>query len=235
MHCWTLPPILQQAITDPYLHGRLLDPQGQVWVSLLWSHCSFLLGPVVYKLLFGPSQGLFPQSCVSSGGSKVGLMVTSSKRAYCTQSPCPTAVCCWPVLPQETLKHNSGSVTGSWCAQALFEPSEHLWRVWGLILNVILPLLPSCWASPLPLDVGYLFGGIQHSVNSCQSLNRFQRSKLDKTRFLLLLSTVIFSLDYQKPNLEDNWEHWCRSKNPVWNTWSKQQTINGGICLVLVG
>ena len=29
-----------------------------------------------------PSKSLFPQSCVSSGGSAVGLVVTSSKRAY---------------------------------------------------------------------------------------------------------------------------------------------------------
>ena len=27
----------------------------------------------------------------------------------------------------------------------MFEPSEHLWQVQGLILNVILPLLPSFW------------------------------------------------------------------------------------------
>ena len=39
----------------------------------------------------------------------------------------------------------------------MFEPSEHLWQVWGLILNAISP--PSyrlAGASPLPLDVGYL-------------------------------------------------------------------------------
>ena len=34
---------------------------------------------------------------------------------------------------------------GSWCAQALFEPSEHLWWVWAFFLNVISPLIPSCW------------------------------------------------------------------------------------------
>ena len=39
----------------------------------------------------------------------------------------------------------------------LLEPSECLWQVWGLILNVILPLLPSCWSSPLSLDMGYHF------------------------------------------------------------------------------
>ena len=32
-------------------------------------------------------------------------------------------------------------VSGSWCTQGLFEPSEHFWRVWSLILNAILPLL----------------------------------------------------------------------------------------------
>ena len=62
-------------------------------------------------------------------------------------------------------------VSGSWCTQGLFEPSEGLWRLWGLILNVISPLLPSCWASLLPLDVGYLFlMGIQHSpVEDCSA------------------------------------------------------------------
>ena len=58
---------------------RLLDTQGQVWVSLLWDHCSFLLGPGAHKVLFVPSKSLFPQSCVSSGSSTVQLMVTSSK------------------------------------------------------------------------------------------------------------------------------------------------------------
>ena len=35
---------------------------------------------VQHKVLFVPSKRLFPQSCVSSGGSMVGLMATSSKR-----------------------------------------------------------------------------------------------------------------------------------------------------------
>ena len=78
----SVPPSLQQATTDPCLRQRLLDPHGQVWVSLLWGHCSFLLGPGVHEVLFVPSKSLFPQSCVSSGGCMVELMVTSSKRAY---------------------------------------------------------------------------------------------------------------------------------------------------------
>ena len=45
---------------------------------------SLLLSPGSWctEVLFVPPKSLFPQSCVSSGGSVVGLMVTSSKRAY---------------------------------------------------------------------------------------------------------------------------------------------------------
>ena len=60
------------APADPHLHQRLLDTPGQVWVSLSRGHCSFLLGPDAHKVLFVLSQNLFPQFCVSSGGSMVG-------------------------------------------------------------------------------------------------------------------------------------------------------------------
>ena len=88
-----MPLTLQQATTDPRLCGRLLDTPGQVWVSLLWGHCSFILGSGAHKLLFVPSKSLFPQSCVIPGGSVVGLTATSSERlchtqVCCTQSPC---------------------------------------------------------------------------------------------------------------------------------------------------
>ena len=39
---------------------------GQVWVSLLWGHCSFLLGPGAHKVLFVPCKTLFLQSYVNS-------------------------------------------------------------------------------------------------------------------------------------------------------------------------
>ena len=38
----------------------------------------------------------------------------------------------------------------------LFEPAKHLWQVWDLILNMILPFYHFAGASPLPLDMGYL-------------------------------------------------------------------------------
>ena len=49
--------------------------------------------------------------------SMVGLMETSSKRAYsipesaAPRAPAPAAVHCWPVPPQERLKHSSVSVS----------------------------------------------------------------------------------------------------------------------------
>ena len=57
------------------------------------------------------------QSCVSSGGSMVGLMATSFKGAYAIprsaapRDPAPAAVHCWPGPLQETLKHSSVSVS----------------------------------------------------------------------------------------------------------------------------
>ena len=117
----SVPLTLQRAITNPWICWRLLDTHGQVWVSLFWGHCSFLLGPGVHKVLFVPSKSLFPHSCVSSSGSMVGLMVTSSKRAYAIprsaapRDPAPVAGCCWPTPLQETLKHSKACLAQSLC------------------------------------------------------------------------------------------------------------------------
>ena len=58
---------------------------------------------------------------------------------------------------RQTLTGRSASVSvGSpGVHKGLVEPSKHLWQVWGLILNVILPLQPSCWGFSFALDVGY--------------------------------------------------------------------------------
>ena len=90
--------------------------------------------------------------CLTSD-SVVGLMATSFKRAYATGLLHPESL----PLQQATadlhfhrrLKHRSISVSvGSLCPgsyNVLFKPSKHFWQVWSLILNVISPLLPSCW------------------------------------------------------------------------------------------
>ena len=130
MDCYTVPPTLQQATADPCVHQRLLDNHRQVCVSLLWCHCSFLLGPGVHKVLFALSKGLFLLSCVSSGSCMMGLMATSFERAYAIprsaapKDPAAVTVHCWPVPPQETLCLSLWGVSGSWRVQDLFEPSE---------------------------------------------------------------------------------------------------------------
>ena len=67
----------------------------------------------------------------------------------CIQSPCP---CGNPLLTDTSTgdtQHSfvlvSVGVFVFRCTQGWLKPSEHLWWVWGLILNMILPLLPSCW------------------------------------------------------------------------------------------
>ena len=61
----------------------------------------------------------------------------------------------------------------SCCAQVLFEPSKHLWRLWGLILIVISPLLPSGWSFSFALWRGIsFFAGIPHSpANGCSTVS----------------------------------------------------------------
>ena len=91
---------------------------------------------LVGSLLFSPGswctqgsvcahQESISQSCVSSGSSVVGLMATSSKRAYeyssllhpaiprstVPRAPAPAAVHCLPIPPQETLRDSSVSVS----------------------------------------------------------------------------------------------------------------------------
>ena len=82
----SVPPTLQQATAVPCLCWRLLDTHRQVWVSLLWGHCSFLLGPGVHTVLFVPSKSLLPQFCSNyrtivliSQASKVMLKILQAR------------------------------------------------------------------------------------------------------------------------------------------------------------
>ena len=57
----SVPPTLQQATSNPRLHQRLLNTHRQVWVNLLWGHCSFLLGHGPYKVFLSPPKDCFPK------------------------------------------------------------------------------------------------------------------------------------------------------------------------------
>ena len=97
-----------------------------------------------------------------------GLMVTSSKRAYAIyksaagRAPAPVADPYLLRRHQTQFSLSLCGVPGPWCAQGVFEPSERLWWVWDLILDMILSLLPSFWGFSFALGCGI-------SPQSCSS------------------------------------------------------------------
>ena len=48
----------QQATVDPLLCSRSPNTHRQIWLNLLWGHCSFLLGSSIHKILFVLSKSL---------------------------------------------------------------------------------------------------------------------------------------------------------------------------------
>ena len=96
-------------------------------------------------------------------------------QVYCTQSSCP---CSSPLLTcassgdtQTQFCLSLCGISGSWYAQGLFEPSDRLWQVRDLILNVFSPLIPSSWGFSFALVCAVsFFVGIQHSpVDGCSA------------------------------------------------------------------
>ena len=74
------------------------------------------------------------------------------------------------MLLQVSLKQSEASLTqslvvslGPGVHKVLFEPSEHFWQVWSLMLNTISPLLLSCWGFSFALGCWVSFVGILHS------------------------------------------------------------------------
>ena len=160
-----------------------LETPGHSRASLgqsLWGHCSFLLGPGAQVSVCALLESVSSVLCklwglyggVNGDLLQEGLWQT---QVCCTQSPCP---CSTPLLTctfiedaQTQFWLSLCGVSGSWCAQGLFETSVRLWWVRSLILNVILPLLPPCWGFSFVLGCGVsFFGGIQHSsANDCSA------------------------------------------------------------------
>ena len=95
-----VPPALQQATADARLWWRPLGTHRQVLVSLLWG--SLLLSPgswCTQGFVCVLQESVSPVLCkyyVSSGGSIVGLMVTSSKSPHAipkSAAPRAPAIC----------------------------------------------------------------------------------------------------------------------------------------------
>ena len=131
-HHWPTPP------------GSCTGKSGSVsWVTAPFSwvlvHTRFCLCPS--RVCF-PVLCKFRWLCGTDNGDlfQEGLCHT---QACCTQSPCP---CNSPLLTRPS----SGDTQTQFCltlwvlvAEGMF---EYFWWVWDLILNVISPLLPSCWS-----------------------------------------------------------------------------------------
>ena len=138
-NCWHMPP--------PETPGPSRASLGQSLVgSLLLSPGSWCAQASVYAL----QESVSPVLCKFwwlYGGVNGDLHQEhyTIARSTAPRAPASAAVQCWPVPLQETFKHSSASVSGSWCTQGMFEPSKHLWQVWCLILNRLSPLLPSFW------------------------------------------------------------------------------------------
>ena len=125
---------LQPTTADPYLHRRCSDTDlsPSLWGPWVLVHTRFFLcSPRV----------CFPVLC-KFWWFYGGLMATPPKsschtQVYCTQSPSPHSS---PLLTRTSSGDTQTQfclsfcgVSGSWCTQGMFEPSEHLWQVWGLI------------------------------------------------------------------------------------------------------
>ena len=136
---------MQQDTTNPHLCLRLLDTHREVWVSLVVSP---LLSPgswLTQGFVCALQESVSPFLCKFwqlYGGVKGALLQEGFCRTQgcCTQSPCP---CGRPLLTRtsdrdiQTLKGRFGSVSVGppGAHKVLFEPSKHLWQVWGLILG----------------------------------------------------------------------------------------------------
>ena len=155
MYCYTQCP--QSCKKPPLTHAS---------TEHSWTFPSKSDQSLVGSLLFSPvswcTQGSF---CILK--ESVSLVLCKFRQLYggvngdlLQEGLCHTQVCCTqspfspgsPLLTHTTKGDTQTQfclsvcgVSGSWCAQGLFEASEHLWWEWGLILNVNSSLLLSCW------------------------------------------------------------------------------------------
>ena len=115
------------------------------------------------------------QSCVCSGGSLVGLMVTSCERAYAIPTSAAPRALPLPLSTADLYLHRdhlntvlSQSLWGPW----VLVHTRFVWALWeslaewGLILNANSSLLPSCWGFSFALG----YGVSPHSHSSAYSL-----------------------------------------------------------------
>ena len=114
---------------------------------------------LVHKVLFVPSKSLFPSrkfwwlyGGVNGDLHQEGICHT---QVCCTQSPCP---CGNPLLTRTSTGDTQTQFCLSLCGVSgpsrMHKICMALWWVWGLILNTISPLIPSCSSFSFALGHG---------------------------------------------------------------------------------
>ena len=146
----SVPPALQQGTDDPRLRQRLLDTHRQVWVSLLWGHWSFLLRPGTQGSVCA-LQAFISQSCVSSGGSVVGLMATSSKRAYSLPRSTAPRAQPWQQSTADLYllrRHANTVLSQSLWGLCVLVHTRYVWAIWASLADTGFD--SKCEFTPLP-------------------------------------------------------------------------------------
>ena len=126
----------------------------------------------------------------------------------------------------QTLKGRSGSISagslGPGAHKILFEPSEDLWWIWGLIINMILPLLLPCWGFSFALGCGVSFyNGIQNSpVDGCSAVScnfGVLAGEGEHTSFYSAICTPGSCLFQTLQHSSRDWTHNYSWIKPIWS------------------
>ena len=146
-------------------HAQASLAQSLVGSLLLSPGSQCTQGSSAHKVLFVLSKSLFPQSCVSSGGSVLGLMVTSSRGLM----PCPGLLHPEPLPLWQTAdlslhrRHSHTVLAQSLWGLWVLVHTRFVWALWASLVGMefdsklFLPFYHLAGASPLPLEVGYRF------------------------------------------------------------------------------
>ena len=173
MHCCTQCP---QTCSRPLLtHASAGDSWTLIGksglLSLGWSLFLSLWSQCTQGFVCALQESVSPVLCWWLHGGVNGDLLQESlchTQVYWIQSPWPGSS---PLLThtytgdtQTQFLLSLCGVFGSWYTQGLFEHSKHLWHVWGLILNAIPPLLPSCWGFSFAFKHGVSFFLVRSNI-----------------------------------------------------------------------
>ena len=138
MYCYTQCPQPCSRPASTQASSRDSWTHRQVWDSLSWGHCSFLLGHGVYKFLLCPPRVYFPVCC-KFWQFYGGLIVTSSKRLLPFPSlwhPEPLSV--WQTTANLYLhrRHSNTALSQSLWGPWVLVCTKFAWALWASLVGM---------------------------------------------------------------------------------------------------